>query len=112
MKKRTHAFCLRLTEEEFKNLTGKAADAGISREEFCRRILNGAEVRARPPADVPQLIREVRRVGNNIDQILMIANAKGLLDVPQLRKAMADLRDVEKLISDTYSQVSVHRHKK
>ena len=112
MKKRTHAFCLRLTEEEFKNLTGKAADAGISREEFCRRILRGAEVKAHPPANVPQLIREIRRVGNNIDQILMIANAKGLLDVPQLRKAMADLRDVEKLISDTYSQVPVHRHKK
>jgi len=51
-------------------------------------------------------------VGNNIDQILTIANARGLLDVPQLRKAMADLRDVEKLIADAYSAVPVPRRKK
>ena len=102
MKKRTHAICLRLTEDELYTLTTKAAKAGISREEFCRRILSGAEVRARPPADVPQLIREVRRVGSNIGQILMIANAQGLLDVPQLRKAILDLREVEKLIVTSY----------
>ena len=49
------------------------------------------------------LIREVRRVGYNIDQLLKIANAKGLLDVPQLRKALADNRAVEKMIMETYT---------
>ena len=52
---------------------------------------------------MPLLIREVRRVGYNIDQILAKANAIGLLDVPQLRKALEDNRTVEKLIADTYT---------
>ena len=39
----------------------------------------------------------------NIDQLLKIANTKGLLDVPQLRKALADNRAVEKLIVDAYT---------
>ena len=56
-----------------------------------------------PPDDVPVLIREVRRVGYNIDQLLKIANAKGLLDVPQLRKALADNRAVEKMIMEAYT---------
>ena len=48
------------------------------------RILNGAVVKEAPPAELPLLIREVRRVGYNIDQLLKRANSIGLLDVPQL----------------------------
>ena len=94
---------IRFTRAELDALTKKSRKAGLSREGYCRRILNGAEVKAAPPADVPMLIREVRRVGYNIDQILKLANAKGLLDVPQLRKDVSDLRTVEKLIVDAYT---------
>jgi len=79
------------------------ASSDLSREGYCRRILNGAVVKKNPPADGPMLIREVRRVGYNIDQILKLANAKGMLDVPQLRKALDEDRAVEKLIADTYT---------
>ena len=70
----------RFTRAELDALTKKSRKAGLSREGYCRRILNGAVVKENPPADVPMLIREVRRVGYNIDQILKLANAKGLLD--------------------------------
>ena len=73
---------------------------------FIRRAVCGAEVREAPPADVPALIQEVRRVGNNLNQIMKRANALGLLDVPQLRKALEDNRTVEKLIVDTYTTPS------
>ena len=53
--------------------------------------------------DVPLLIREVRRVGYNIDQILMIARAQGLVDVPQLQKAMAENRALVKKITNEYA---------
>ena len=61
------------------------------------------EIKDGPTADVPALIQEVRRVGSNLNQILKRANSIGLLDVPQLRKDMADLRTVEKLIVDAYT---------
>ena len=93
---------LRFTKSEMDTLTNKSRKAGLSREGYCRRILNGAEVKEAPPVEVPVLIREVRRVGYNIDQILKRANSIGLLDVPQLRKALEDNRAVEKLIVDTY----------
>ena len=59
-----------------------------------------------PPADVPVLIREVRRVGNTLNQIMKRANALGLMDVPQLRKALDENRVVEKLIVDAYTTSS------
>ena len=101
--RRTLEMKIRFTRGELDDLTKKSRKAGLSREGYCRRILNGAEVKEAPPVEVPVLIREVRRVGYNIDQILKLANAKGLLDVPRLRKALDENRDVEKLISDTYT---------
>ena len=97
---------IRFTRAELDALTKKARKSGFSREGFSRRILNGAEVKEAPPAEVPLLIREVRRVGYNIDQLLKRANSIGLLDVPQLRKALEDNRAVEKLIVDTYTTPS------
>ena len=59
-------------------------------------------MKAAPPADLHKLIWEIRRVGNNIDQILMVANTKGILNIPDFRKAIDDLREVEKLIVSQY----------
>jgi len=101
--KRTNEIKIRFHRSELDALTKKARKSGLSREGYCRRVLNESEVKAAPPADVPMLIREVRRVGQNIDQILKIANAQGLLDVPKLRVALEDNRTVERLIVETYS---------
>ena len=101
--KRTLEMKIRFTRAELDALTKKARKSGFSREGFSRRILNGVVVKEAPPAEVPLLIREVRRVGYNIDQLLKRANSIGLLDVPQLRKALEDNRAVEKLIVDTYT---------
>ena len=104
--KRTLEMKIRFTKDELDALTKKARKSGLSREGYSRRILNGSVVKENPPVDVPALIREVRRVGYNIDQILKRANSIGLLDVPQLRKALEDNRAVEKLIVDTYTTPS------
>ena len=112
MKKRIQEIKIRFSPDELAALNEQVKKAGISREQFCRNAIQGVAIRENPPADLHKLIWEIRRVGNNIDQILTIANARGLLDVPQLRKAMADLRDVEKLIADAYSAVPVPRRKK
>jgi len=95
-------FEIRLTKDEYYDLTRKARKAGMSTASFVRMAIAGKDVMEAPSADVPLLIREVRRVGSNIDQILKIANSRGLLDVPELRKALAENRAVEKMISQAY----------
>lgn len=103
MRKRNCRVEVCFTKDELSDLTKKARKAHLSLGGFIRHAVNDLEVKEAPPADVPMLIREVRRVGCNIDQLLKIANAKGLLDVPQLRKALEDNRAVEKLISQAYT---------
>lgn len=102
MARRNCRFEVRLTKDEYYDLTKKARKAGLTTGAFVRLAVAGQVIREAPSADVPELIREVRRVGHNIDQILKIANSKGLLEVPDLRKALEENRAVEKLIANAY----------
>ena len=85
MRKRNCRFDVCFTKEELSDLTKKARKARLSNGAFVRRAVRDLEWKAAPPVDVPMLIREVRRVGYNIDQLLKIANAQGLLDVPRYK---------------------------
>ena len=84
MAERTRRCEIRFTESEYHNLMEKAKKAGISVSALIRKSVDDCEVKAAPPADLHKLIWEIRRVGNNIDQILMIANARGLLDLQMI----------------------------
>lgn len=103
MRKRNCRVEIYFDRNELEALTKKVRKSGLSRESYCRRVLNDSEVKEAPPADVPMLIREVRRVGINIEQILKIANTKGLLDVPKLRKALEENQAVERMIAEAYT---------
>ena len=103
MTTRTCRFELRLSKAELNDLTKKARKARMTNAGFIRRAIREQVVKEAPPVDVPILIREVRRVGYNIDQVLKIARAQGLVDVPQLRKALEENRALVKKITNVYA---------
>ena len=103
MRTRNHRVVFYLNDREFEAFEEKAKRSSRSREAFIRRAIQEVQIKELPPADLHKLIWEIRRVGNNIDQILMIANAKGILNIPDLRKAIDDLREAEKLIVSQYT---------
>ena len=90
MKKRNRSMLVFYTDDEFNDLKAKAAAAGLSRSEFVRRAVAGKEVKQAPAADIPILIRDIRRAGANVDQLLKIANATHLVDAPQMRKVLVE----------------------
>ena len=102
MRKRTCSMLIRLTPEEMAHIGQKAKAANVSREEFCRQVLCGIELKEAPPAEYYDLIMEVRRVGSNINQILKKANALGLVDVPLIRKALEDNHATEEMLWQTF----------
>ena len=102
MRTRNHRVVFYLNDREFEAFEEKAKRSSRSREAFIRKAIQEVQIKELPPADLHKLIWEIRRVGNNIDQILKIANAKGILNIPDLRKAIDDLREVEKLIVSQY----------
>ena len=103
MRTRNHRVVFYLNDREFEAFEQKAKRSSRSREAFIRKAIEDVQIKELPPADLHKLIWEIRRVGNNIDQILMIANAKGILNIPDFRKAIDDLREAEKLIVSQYT---------
>ena len=104
MKTRTTEMHLRLTPEEKETLTEKAKLARLSREEFCRRILNGAIVKEAPSVDVRQLLRQMRHIGGNLNQLLARANTVGFIATIQLKKDLAELRTAQEGIVEAYTK--------
>ena len=101
--KRTKAMIIRFTDEELRTLTAKAKRTQLSREEFCRRILNDATVKEAPSADVRSMLRELRRIGANVNEVQKRANSTGFIDAPLLRKDLDELRNATRLIVEAYS---------
>ena len=98
----SHRVVFYLNDKEFEAFVQKAKRTSNSQEAFIRKAIQEVPIKELPPADLYKLIWEIRRAGNNIDQILMIANAKGILNIPDLRKAIDNLRETEKLIVSQY----------
>ena len=95
---------IRLTEDELDSINQSAKICGLNREKYCRSILNGTTPREAPPVDYYKLIREVRRVGSNIDQILKAARSMSFVDVPLLRKTLEDYHRTERMIWKAFDQ--------
>ena len=91
-----------LNEEEYENLCSLCKKTNLKRGRLIRLLLEGYVPPQAPPVDYQKLIREVRAVGNNINQILFFINANGILNVPDLNVELEKLREVEKFIREHY----------
>lgn len=94
---------IRFTKDELESLTKKSRKAGLSREGYCRRILNGATVKEAPSIDSMVMLRELKRIGYNLNEVLKKANAIGLIDVPEMRKSVTEILQAVKSIQDAYT---------
>ena len=88
----------RVTEDESAYIQNLSKDSGKSISEVMRQLIRNS-MENKSTAFEPkehfllnkQLIYEINRIGNNINQIARIANAKGVIDVPHLRKEIDKL---------------------
>ena len=75
MQNRKYELCLRLTAEERKRLEQDAQCCGLSKTAYLRRLITGAELKARPSQEIKELRTEIHHIGNNINQIARSVNA-------------------------------------
>ena len=101
--KRTLEMKIRFTKAEIDALNKKAKKAQMSREGYCRAVLNGATVKEAPPVDIPMLLRAMRQAGYNLDQTLKRFNTTKVPDMPQFRKDLEGIRAATKMVSDAYT---------
>ena len=93
-RRRIRQSLVRWTDEEFNALAAKADKAGLAVAAFMRAAAlgdAGPRAQRRPPADhkaLRQILGELGRVGNNLNQIARALNAGERLRLPELKDAL------------------------
>ena len=101
MREIAKSLSLRLTEEEYIALQGKAKEYGLKIEPTVRRLIAEAQVESRPPEVYSDLLRELSSIGKKINQIAYQANLqKGITDTA-VNRAVALVQQAYTLIENS-----------
>ena len=92
----------RVTPSEFYSIKADAVKAGLSVSEFARRSLTGEQIVSAPPVEFTEMIREIKRVGSNINQLVRKLNALGIAHPLELERNADDIQEVIKTLYLTY----------
>ena len=92
----------RVTPSEMESIKKNTDQSGLRLSEYARRILMGEVVVAAPPADLNILIREIKRVGSNLHQVLQKLNILGIAHPLELERCADEISEVLNLIYRTY----------
>ena len=77
---RYRRICTRVTEEEFKAFDEYTAKAKISKDAYLRGLIEGVWLKPAPSEEMIAVIRQMQRIGNNINQIAVVAHKSGNID--------------------------------
>ena len=94
LRKRNQAILIRLTDNEKNHLQRQAANAGLKMAPFIRKLIMGVNISPRPPSNIVNLIREVNRIGNNINQIAKKVNSENCINQAQLDEILHLLGEI------------------
>ena len=73
-RKRKHRFLVSATEEEIKHINKCVETSGLSRDQYTRMLYSKVIPRPCPSKELIETLNQLRRIGNNINQIAHIAN--------------------------------------
>lgn len=93
MIKRNIEIKVRLNRKEAEVLNKKVRKCGVSRESYIRFLLNKTLPKELPPPDYYSMMKELYRIGNNLNQIAQKANSLGVIDVKRYFEAVKEFEE-------------------
>ena len=72
---------IRLSEKELECLNHNVSLTGLSREKYLRLIIEKIVPTSLPSTELVETIKQLRAIGNNINQLVMIAHKTGSIDI-------------------------------
>ena len=91
---------VRLNRKEADSLNKRVRKSRLSREAYLRHLINGSIPHDAPPPDYFSMMRELYRVGNNLNQIAHKAHILNVIDVQRYDDAVREFEATVKKITD------------
>lgn len=101
MRKRNRHVSVWLTDKELEHLKEQARQVGMGVDPFIRNLIEGVELRPRPPETYAALLRELAAIGNNMNQIAHNANARKAVTNAEIREAAELVQQTWRLVKET-----------
>lgn len=96
MRKRQHRVEVRLNDIELKRLEECCAECNLSKQQVLRKLLTMVILVKPPTIEYDNLIRQLRMLGNNINQLVVLARKNGFANQKEIKKELDDLHLLEK----------------
>ena len=74
MRTRNKQLLIRLTEKEYNNFKNQVEKSGLKMNAYFVRLINNKPIKERPPQDYANIVYELSKIGNNINQLAYKAN--------------------------------------
>ena len=100
MRTHTKTFHIRFTEIEYERLCKYSKRAGLPKSTYVRHMINGYAPKAHPPADYFKMMKEVHRVGNNLNQLIWVAHRFGNMHTKDIENIKRQFISVIEFITD------------
>lgn len=90
-RKRTHRVEVAMNDVEYEKFLSKVNECGLTKQKYLLMLISNRIPQPRPSSDFLEVIKQLRKIGNNINQLAVIANKNGSIDIMKFKKAMEDL---------------------
>jgi hypothetical protein len=91
MRKRNIRYQLWLNEQEAERFNWRVKQSGLSREGYLRQLINNLVPTDAPPPDYFSMMKELRAIGTNLNQIAQKAHVLNVMDVKRYDENIAAL---------------------
>ncbi len=89
---------IRLTDDQYGRLLDYSNITGQDINKLVRRLIDRKVPKAMNPYDIQKLIKEVDRIGNNINQITKIANTYHTLSENLTNQLINDIEELKRYV--------------
>ena len=96
------AIKVRLTAEEKDLLKEQSTRTGRTQSDIIRAAWKKLKIIELPPADFAETVIQLRRIGNNLNQLTRAANA-GKIDIPEIKSVLSEIVAIDKKLSKILS---------
>lgn len=100
MRNRDVPFLFRLNREEADAFRERVKRSGLSQEAYVRQSISGKTPKAAPPPDYYSMMKELHRIGNNLNQIAQKAHVLNVIDVQRYDRDMRKFEEAVRLITE------------
>lgn len=100
MRKRNVHIQFWLDKKEATAFDKRVKHSGLSREAYLRHLICGFVPRDAPPPDYYSMMRELHRIGNNLNQVAQKAHVLNVMDEQRYDAAVREFEAAVKTITD------------